>query len=225
VSVVCRGEEPPIEFIYYYTTKDAPQGASQDIERIVDAQIDAAVACQASIQQQQRRDLLVVEQEREEDAHAKGVGGVTGDKAIESATIIVYQVYHIGKFRFLRRPQPVEVRLAETTGELVAKCHKQSNHNNDEQTAAPIVVPDNSIKQAGKQGNPCGCLRDSHHYAVEKEGRRAVQGNEEFLVPMDYLFNHSLYQVKCFLWYPPYLAVGNTYFAPLFETAVQYLDL
>jgi hypothetical protein len=85
----------------------------------------------------------------------------------------------------------MEVGLAEATGKLVAKCYKQSNHKDDEQSATPFIVPNNSTKQAGKQRNPCGCLGDCHHDAI-KEGRgRAIQGNEEFLIPLDYLLNHN----------------------------------
>ena len=170
--------QPTKESIDHHSTEDTPQGAHQNVERIMDAQIDAAVTCETSVQEQQRTYHLIAEEEHKEDTHPKGVGGVTGDESIKPAAIAVHQVYHLGEFRFLRRPQTVEVGLAKAAGELVAERHKQSDHDNDEQTVAPGVVLDDGIKQTGKQGNPRGCLGNGHHDTVEEERGRTIQGNE-----------------------------------------------
>ena len=128
----------------------------------------------------------------------------------------------------------MEIGLTETAGKLVAKQDKQCCHDNDEQGAAPTVVPDDGIKQTGEQRNPCTCLCNGHHDAIKEERGRTVQGNEEFLVPLDYLFYHGSYvtlslsalnQVKGFLGNPSDLAIGDAHLAPLLETAVPYLYL
>jgi hypothetical protein len=87
----------------------------------------------------------------------------------------------------------MEIRLAEATGEHISKCYEQSYHNDEEQTVAPSVVPNDGIKQAHKQRNPRGCLGDSHHDAIKEEGRRTIQCHKEFLVPLDNLFYHIIY--------------------------------
>ena len=162
--------EPEVQLIDHQATEDAPEGSHQDVEGIMDAKIDATVTCQTCIQQEQQAGFPTAEEEHEEDAQAKRVGGMTGDEAIESAPIVVDQVDDVSKFRFLRRAQSVEVWLAEAAGKLVAECHKQSDHDEDEQDASPLIVPDDCIKQAQEHGNPRWCLGNSHHGAIEEKG-------------------------------------------------------
>lgn len=182
---------PTVKSIDRHSAEHSPQSSHQDIKWIMDTQVDAAITCQTSIQQQQRSDPFTAKQKREEYTHAKRIGGMTGNEAIESTTIVIDQVYHIGKVWFLRRAEPMEIGLAKAAGKLVAQCHQQGNSNNDEQAIAPIVVPDDSIKQTDKQGNPRGCLGDCHHNAIQEKGRRAIQSNKKLLVPLDNLFYHS----------------------------------
>ncbi len=147
--------------------KGTQEGTAEDVARIVDSQIDAAVADQHGPHAEGDAEGATAHDSRHEHGYGKNISGMTADKAVTAATITTHNIYEMTYLRVVGGAQAGKKRFENTATDLVGQSDSQRKKEDEKQRSAPRTTTNDEHQQSQGHDHPAARVAQLPHDAVQ----------------------------------------------------------